>query len=215
MNLFKKAKAVEGNIDLYLASIERAALTFELGIKDYFNDKSDQFMERYAEISDLESKCDNLRRDIKITLYTDLLIPDARGDVLGLIETLDNVVDVAEKVIMQFSIERPVVWDFLVDDFIALTEAVVKSVQDLISASRAFFREFPMVTDYINKVHYWEHEADKIEERIKRKAFDSDAIEQFSKKVHMRYFAEKISLLADESESVAERLEVYAVKRSI
>jgi uncharacterized protein Yka (UPF0111/DUF47 family) len=31
----------------------------------------------------------------------------------------------------------------------------------------------------------------------------------------MRYFAERISLLADEAEDVADRLDIYTIKRSI
>jgi len=48
-----------------------------------------------------------------------------------------------------------------------------------------------------------------------RKAFDGDFIDKFSLKVHMRYFAERISMLADEAEDVADRLDIYTIKRSI
>ena len=118
--------------------------------------------------------------------------------------------------ILQFSIERPIIWEWLQDDFRELAEAAVKCSQELVGASRAFFRDIAHVSDYLTKVHYWEHEADIIEERIKRKAFDAESpIDKFSLRVHVRYFAERISLLADEAESVAEKLEVYTIKRSL
>lgn len=216
MNLFsRKARAIETSIDKYLDNITKAALTFELGLKEYYKGMNDRFQVRCEEIRLLESESDNIRRDIKVTLYKELLIPDARGDVLGLLETLDNVIDVAEKVMLQFDIEKPVVWPQLKEDFIELTESSVKCVLELIAASRAFFREISHVADFNVKVHYWEREADKTEERIKRKAFEADFIEKFSMKVHVRYFAERISWLADEAEAVAERLEVYSIKRTI
>ncbi len=174
----------------------------------------EHFEERCSDIQRLESDSDSLRFDIKFTLYSDLLIPDARGDVLGLIETLDNVIDIAEKVYVQFSIEKPIIYPFLKDDFIELAEASVKAVHMLIPAVRAFFEEPKNVTDLLTQVHFWEHEADTVEKRIKIKAFKSEEIKLFSRRVHMRYFAEKISLLADEAEAVAERLEVYAIKRA-
>ena len=96
-----------------------------------------------------------------------------------------------------------------------MTESSVKAVIALAGASRAFFREIGLINDHLNKVHFWEHEADKIEDRLKRKAFRSDEIKSFSARVHMRYFAERISLFADEAESVAERLSVYAIKRTM
>ena len=214
VSIFKKAKGIESNIEKFLKNIELGASLFELGLKEYFDGEMEHFEERCSDIQRLESDSDSLRFDIKFTLYSDLLIPDARGDVLGLIETLDNVIDIAEKVYVQFSIEKPIIYPFLKDDFIKLAEASVKAVHMLIPAVRAFFEEPKNVTDLLTQVHFWEHEADTVEKRIKIKAFNSEEIKLFSRRVHMRYFAEKISLLADEAEAVAERLEVYAIKRA-
>ncbi len=216
MNLFfQRARKVEGNIDKYLDNISKAILTFEQGIKEYFAGNFNLFEDKFKEATKLESDSDELRRDIKYTLYRELLIPDARGDVLGLLETLDDVIDVTEEVLREFSIEKPVTLEDFKEDFLSLTEKSVKSAQELVSASRAFFREISHVHDYITQVHYWEHEADKVEERIKRSAFGSEKIEKLSFKVQVRYFAERISFLADTAEAVAERLDVYTIKRSI
>ncbi len=144
-----------------------------------------------------------------------MLIPESRGDVLGLLETLDDVIDICEKVLEQFSIEQPDIPNSLVDGFIELSELSSKAVEQLVKATRAFFKEIKMVNDYINKVHFYEHEADKVEEHIKRKAFRSDEIQLFSKRVHMRYFIEKIASVSDVAETVAERLAVYAIKRKL
>ena len=210
-----KTKEVAAEIDRFLDNIESTAQIFELAVGEYLDGKRELFEERVEQIDTLEHASDELRRSIKYKLYSNLLIPDARGDVLGLIETLDNILDVAKKVVNHFSIETPIVWPFLEDDFRELTAASVKSVFALVRASRAFFREIGRVNDHLNQVHFWEHEADKIEERLKRRAFRSEEIEKFSMKVHVRYFAERISLLADEAESVSERLAVYAIKRTI
>jgi predicted phosphate transport protein (TIGR00153 family) len=216
MKIFSsKTKEVESDIDKYLDHVEQSALIFNLAIKDYINKKFDKFEERFKEVAEIERSSDELRREIKYKIYAYMLIPESRGDVLGLIETIDNVIDVAKKVLSHFSIEKPEIIDELKDDFMDLAEASSKSVIELVKATRAFFREINVVNDYINQVHFWEHEADKIEETLKRKAFNSDKIKIFSRKVHMRYFAERISLLADEAEAVTERLAVYAIKRTI
>ncbi len=216
MNLFfQRARKIEANIDKYLDNITKAILTFDQGIKEYFNGNIDLFEDKFKETSQLESDSDELRRDIKYTLYRDLLIPDSRGDVLGLLETLDDVIDVTEEVLRAFSIEKPTVLSDFKEDFLSLTEMSVKTAKELVSASRAFFRDITHVHDFITQVHYWEHEADKVEERIKRKAFGSENIDKLSYKVQVRYFAERISLLADTAEDVAERLDVYTIKRSI
>ena len=213
--LFTRAKSIESNIDKYLENILKSSLIFEAGIKEYFDNKLDKFLERTAEVRKLETQSDELRREIKYKLYKELLIPDARGDVLGLLETMDDVIDTVEMVMVRFSIEKPKLWPELKEDFLELSTASVRCVAELVSAARAFFREISKVADCIVQVHFWEHEADQIEERIMKKAFEGDFIKDLSEKVHMRYFAERISLLADEAESVAERLDIYTIKRSI
>lgn len=213
--IFKRARSIEGNIDKYLDNILTSALLFEQGLTDYFNGKPENFETRTQDMKELESESDRLKHDIKHTLYRELLIPDARGDVLGLLETLDKVIDMAEKVMVRINIEKPIVWPELKEDFLELTEATVKCVNELVCASRSFFKDFNNIADSLVKVHFWEHEADVIEERIMVKAFSGDFIELFSQKVHMRYFAERISMVADEAEDVADRLDIYAIKRSI
>jgi len=216
MNFFSsKAKQLEGDIDGYLDRVTKAGLILLEGVKAYVNGKSDKFERNFEEISILESDADNIRRDIKRKLYTYMLIPESRGDVLGLLETLDDIVDISEKVLEQFSIETPEIPEFLKSDFIELAELSSKAVEEVVKGARAFFREIAMVSDYVNKVHFYEHEADDVEEHLKRAAFNSDEIERFSHKVHMRYFAEKLAGVSDVAESVAERLSVYAIKRRI
>jgi len=214
MNLFEsKTKKLEGEIDGYLDSVSKAGLIFLEGVKSYMAGNMDRFEKNYQDISVLETEADNMRRDIKRKLYTYMLIPESRGDVLGLLETLDDVVDICEKVLEQFSIETPEIAPFLLADFIMLAELSSKAVEELVKGTRSFFRENGMVSDYVNKVHFYEHEADDVEEQLKRKVFNSEEISRFSHKVHMRYFAEKIAAISDVAEDVAERLSVYAIKR--
>ncbi len=211
----KRSKELESDVDSYLDKVSVAGLVLLDGIKSYLEGKADQFEKNYLEISKIESDADQMRRDIKHRLYTYMLIPESRGDVLGLLETIDDIVDVCEKVLEQFSIENPQIPDFLKGDFLTLAELSSKAVEEVVKGAQAFFRQIEMVSNYVNKVHYYEHKADDIEEQLKRKAFNSDEIKRFSYKVHMRYFAEKIALVSDVSESVCERLSVYAIKRRI
>lgn len=210
-----KSKQLEGDIDGFLDRVSTAGLIFQEGVKAYVAGKKSKFEKNYRDITALESDADNVRRDIKHKLYTYMLIPESRGDVLGLLETLDDIVDICEKVLEQFSIENPEIQEFLKSDFIELAELSSKTVEEVVKGARAFFREIGMVRDYVNKVHFYEHEADDVEEQLKRKVFNCTEIKRFSKKIQMRYFVEKIAQVSDVAESVAERLSVYAIKRRI
>lgn len=210
-----KVRSLESKIDRYVSLVEQSALQLEDAVKKYLNGRQELFEQKWKEIDDTEREADELRREIKYRLYAEMLIPDSRGDVLGLLETLDEVTDKAKDVAVHFSIEEPDVYPFLRDDFEELVETCAKAVNEVCAAVRAFFRDFYRVNEHVEKVHYWEQQADDIEERLKRKAFASEEIVKFSKKVHMRYFAERISRIADEAEGVADRLAVYAIKRKI
>jgi hypothetical protein len=210
-----KTTILQLDMDRYFGMIDQGALLLGEAIKNYLNGKLDSFEQKTTEIGTIEHDADELRRKIKHRLYAEMLIPDSRGDVLALLETLDNVLDSSKHVSTNFSIEQPEIPPFLKDDFLELTETCVKSVLELTLAVRAFFRELYRVSEHLDKVHFWEREADLVEERLKRKAFSTNEIQLFSKRVHMRYFAERISMVADEAEAVAERLAVYAIKRAI
>lgn len=210
-----KTKQLEADIEGYLDRVSTSGMIFKEGVKAYIQGNKDKFDKNFSEITSLESEADTVRRDIKHKLYTYMLIPESRGDVLGLLENLDDIVDTCEKVLEQFSIETPNIREFLASDFIELAELSNSAVDEVVKGARAFFREITMVSNYVNKVHFYEHEADDVEEHLKRKAFNSPEIKKFSEKVHMRYFAEKIATVSDVSEAVAERLAVYAIKRKI
>jgi hypothetical protein len=211
--LSDKSKELQAEIDHYLDWVENASLIFFEGVRCYMQNKNERFERLFSELSELESQADDLRRKIKYKLYTFMLIPEARGDVLGLLENMDTIIDTTEKVLEQLSIETPNIPDFLRQDFIDLAELSRQTVCELVKAARAFFTDIKMVNNYINKVHFYEHQADDVEEMLKRKLFKTDQITRFSFRVHLRFFTEKIASVSDEAEEVGERLSVYAIKR--
>jgi predicted phosphate transport protein (TIGR00153 family) len=210
-----KSKELENTINKYIDVVEQAALVFQEGIRSYISWKQDRFEDYYKTISELENKADEYRHDCKFKLYAYMLIPESRGDVLGVVETIDDVVDICKKVMEQMSIEQPDIPEDLRPSYLELAELSTKTILELIKATRAFFTEMKLVENYINKVHFYEHEADKLEEKLKRKIFNHKEIAYLSVKMHLRYFVEKLVSPSDLAESVAERLSVYVIKRRL
>lgn len=208
-----RSKELEGEIENFLFSIQHAAMVFFEAIKDYVAGEMELFEKRVNEIRKLESRADELRREVKRKLYVHMLIPDARGDVLGLLETLDDVVDMTKEIVVHFSIETPTIPEEYKADFIKLAEYSQRTVDELVKGASSFFTETRTTNDYINKVYFFEHEVDKIEERVKRALFKNKDIKDFSIKMHLRDFIERIAALSDIAEQVADRLSVYVIKR--
>lgn len=212
--MFRKSRALEHQIDEFLDRLSESALLFDLAIKSYLTDGySEDFAAKRKDVNDNESTADGLRRDIETQLYTQTLIPESRGDVLGLIETLDHVLNLCESALWAFDIEKPEIPEDLHPLFKELTEMVVQSVEALARSSRAFFRDFERVSYHNHKVMFYEKEADKVSTKLKRKIFSSEL--DLAHKMHLRYFVESIDNIADWSEDVADRLAIYAIKRSV
>lgn len=211
--IFSRSKELQSSMDSFIDRVEKAALIFLEGLKAYMKNKFERFEEYYNELSRLESKADTLRRDIKYKIYSHMLIPESRGDVLGVLETLDDVIDKTEKVLEDFLIEKPEIPEIMKEDFLELIELSYKAMEELAKGARAFFTELKLVNDYVNKVHFYEHEADKVEKNLKKKIFSGDEFTDLARKNSLRHYTEKIALVSDESESVAERLAIYAIKR--
>lgn len=212
--LFRRTRDLEGQIDEFLDNLSESAVMFRLGVRTYLKDGANgEFKQKLKAVNKLESDADELRRTIEKELYTHTLIPDARGDVLGLIETLDHLLNLLEGALWAIAIEKPEVPEEFKPGFRKLTNMVVQAADALVLAARSFFRSPHIVGDYNHKVLVYEKEADKISTRLKQDIFDSDL--NLSRKIHLRNFVEQIDNVADWAEDVADRLAIYAIKRTV
>lgn len=212
---FNKVSMLEGEIESMLDEISQSGLIFVAAIKEYLEGDKEKFLDRLKKVMDLESDVDDKRREIRYKLYTQMLIPESRGDVLSLLENIDNVIDAIKDVLIQFEIENPEIPEELHRDFNELAQASQEAVNYTVKAARSFFKNIHLINDYINKTYFYEHEADIAESSIKRKVFSSDEYGDLAQKMHIRDFAVHIASISDEAEAVCERLSVAAIKRSI
>ncbi len=212
--LFRQTRVVEGEIEEFLDKLSECALTFKQAIRVYMAEgATEDFEGKLAQVNQLESRADHLRRSVERALYSQTLIPDARGDVLGLLETLDSVLNLFEGALWHFSIETPDIPEEFRKAFNELAEQAGLSVESLVLASRAFFRNIEAVGDHMHKVLFHEKEADMVSTRLKRAVFAADL--PLSHKAHLRYFVEHIDNIPDRAEDVADRLAIYAIKRTV
>jgi uncharacterized protein len=214
MAFFRQSKYLEGQIDEMLDAISEGIIVFEAGVGAYFDGDTESFKSKINNISELESKVDELRRNIENDLYQHSLIPEHRGDVLGLLESIDEVINTAKETLYQFEVERPFFHKDIIKNFKQLVNCSCKAAESLVIATRAFFRDVRTVKDHIYKVYHYEKEADTISHKLKQKVFQNDKYE-LAQKMHLRYFALHIDSIADISETVADKLSIYTIKRNI
>ena len=211
--LFGRTKMLEAQFDEFMDRVIEASLIFERAFKSYLRDGySEEFNETVSEVNLLETRNDELKKEIETRLYEQTLIPDLRGDVLSLIEGLDGILNLYQGNCFRIAVERPDIPHPYHKDFKALAKTSTACVDSLIMASRAFFTNIEAVRDHNVKVMFFETEADKISTRLKTKIFGSDL--PLEHKIHLRYFCDRVEDSSNRAENVADNLAIYTLKRS-
>ena len=213
--LFKTADTVIASINEFLDAIDQGTLVFKQGVSNYLNKEYKEFTLNIETILSLESHADTIRKQIENDLYIHSLLPQFRGDVMVLLEKLDDIIDTAKENILQFDVEGPKIPIELNADFSKLTDAAVLSVESLIPAVRAYFNDAIAVKDKLHRVYYYEKESYKLADNIKRRLFKELDELKLSEKIHLRYFALHIENLSDVAQDVADLLSIMAIKRSL
>jgi hypothetical protein len=212
--LFGKSKAMEAEIDDFLDKISEGGLRFEQGITAFIDGATpERLTEQADQMRATEAEGHRLRRAIETQLYTEMLIPDFRGDVLSLLEDLNYVLGKLEDIFLSITVEQPTIDEPYRADFKLLASSAVKTIEAAILGSRAFFRNIAAVRDHLAKVYFHEDECDQIAIGLKRAIFSAN--HGLDHKIHLRYYVDKIDGLADEAEEVGDWLAIYSIKRSL
>ena len=213
-SILKKKIGIENQVDEFLDLVSESGLIFQAAIAAYLKRDTDAFLKKIEQISKAEHRGDSLTRTLEERLYLQTLIPDSRGDVLELLESMDSLLDQFKGGLWQFEIERPEIWPEFHDAFNELVGYVVESVEAVVLSARAFFKNIAAVADHMHKVSYWETESDKVASNLQRAIFKREDM-RMSHRLQIRDFVRRIDNIADESEDVADRLAIYVIKRSL
>jgi predicted phosphate transport protein (TIGR00153 family) len=212
--ILKKKIGIEKQIDEFLDKVSESGLLFKDGVHAYLKGNMEIFKMKLEQITNTERIGDSLRRNLEERLYRQTLIPESRGDVLELLESMDTLLDQFKGALWRFEIEYPEVCSDFTEDFIELTDKVVASVESMVLSSRAFFKDIDTITDHMHKVSFWEKQSDKISTRLQKSIFQRKDL-RLSHRMQIRDFVRHIDEIADCAEDVADRLSIYVIKRSL
>jgi uncharacterized protein Yka (UPF0111/DUF47 family) len=211
--LFRKNKELEAQIDEYLDQIVQGGLLFRHGLKLYLEHRLDDFEERLRALRAVEQRADDLRRRVESHLYLHTLIPEYRGDVLGLLEGADRVLNLTTATLLRYSVEEPELQDDMNDLFFELADHALAAADNMVRGCRAYFRDLTSVRDHIAQTQFHRDEASRIAEKYTRAAFRRDL--RLSHKNQLRYFVSHTEDIAEEADDVCDRLAIATIKRYV
>jgi len=212
INIFKTSKSVTLSIDEFFDKIELGTLNFKKGVHNYLDLNSNEFKENLNQIIVLENKADSIQRKIENDFYLHSLMPNYAGDILTLLESIDDIIDMSTEVLSQFDVETPHIPDSLKTDYGELVNLSAKTVENVLPAARIFFTQPEKVKDSIQKVLFYHRETHSLSTNLKRRIFQGSEDLKLSEKLHLRYFALHIEQVSDVSKNVARQLASLAIK---
>jgi len=213
-SILRKNLIIGKQIDDFLDKVSESGLMFKQGMDAYLKANKESFTRKIEEITDTEHQGDALRRSVEEQLYVKTLIPESRGDVLELLESMDSLLDRFKGVLWQFEIEQPEILPEFNEDLKELVLCVVETVEAIVRSSRAFFTNVFSVSDHIHKVSYWATQSDKISTKLQKNIFKCQEL-QLSQKLQLRDLVRHVDKIADRAEDVADKLSIYIIKRSL
>lgn len=218
LNLFmRKQRYIQDLLEQYMDTWLACMNTFHEGWTIYIEEG---LTERYAHIVELthkeESKADDLRRKIEWELYSKALLPESRGDILGILETADRLLSLSEWTLMEVKLQKLLVPEPIKSSFSNLGKAVLECCRGVDAGVRALIIKGENPKEVIRlaeKVDDLESEADHYELTAIRLIFEQDMVT--GDQVLLKNVVRNLGRVADQAESVADRLMISSVKRRV
>jgi len=160
-----------------------------------------------------ESKADSLRRKMEEEMYLGGFLPNFRGDLLGIVESIDVVANKAETVADEIELQRLVIPENMIPDFIILGRISLKAYQSTSKAAITMLSDLEKSNAYVQETRKYEHESDVLERTMVKELFIMDI--DLAEKILIKKLITKISDIADHSENVSDRIQILIFKRRV
>lgn len=210
---FQRTNLLISEIDEFIDTVSEAVMVLEQTFLHYLEDGPDDYLdEKIERIRAVEDRADELRRDIANVIYAEMLMPDTRGDVLGLLDEVDTSLDDCSHIIMKLGIERP----DLPSQFVAGLKSVlgesIKATQEVMLGARAYFNEPYAVRTHVHRISFHNREATTITLRAGREIYTSELPLERKQQIVGWFVA--LRSLASHADDIGDKLAIFAVRRS-
>ncbi len=211
---WKKQDNVEKLLHQYFDGCDECYDLFERAFEVYFEQGLGQeFEDAVLLVHSSESKADDRRREIEYLLYGKALLPESRGDLLGLLETYDRLPNIAETVLFVLSCQQTTLPVELVDKYKQLVKINVEAYRLARKAVDALMTNPKSTLSATKEVDHKESESDRLEREMVRDIFLRD--DDMGHKMLFKEYVILIGNISDRAEKVADRVGITAIKRQI
>lgn len=211
MFLYRRNRELRDQLALYIDKARAVFDAFRDGLA-YYREHGYPGLERYARLSHTdESECDQVRRQIERDLFAKSLLPEAREDVMSLLEHIDLVINQAEDVLRQIVLQRIALPPALMDRYAELGTCCHRAAITLMDQAAAALGNAPTARELGDAVKACESQADQSEQGLVAALFASDL--PLAEKLYYRDLVTLTAAMGDLAEDAANLVTVFALKR--
>lgn len=212
--LFKKQLQIESLIYDYLDNLKMTTQHFSEALNSCLkNGLCGDFDFLIKQTHKFESKADDIREEIKAVMYGKALIPESRGDIMGLLESIDEIPRILELILHMIETQKLVIPDFIVSDIQELIKISLDSCALLFKEISVLFKKIEGLRALVSTIDHNESHCDHIERRIITKVFDSD-IDPFQK-LQLKEMIIHMGEISDQADRVSKRINIISMKRRV
>lgn len=199
--------------------VKECAWVFQQAIECYISESCTRFEEFRQGIDRLEDEADAIKRRIRGHLPKGTLLQVDKFELFRYLGEQDSVLDTVEEGLDWISIRKePGIPKDLEKDILLLVDAVMNPIEELsnmVAEARAYFKNFSedrrkRVKEIIHELRQQEREADKLEDGMKQKIFNTvaDPVSVF----HLVRLAEIIGSIADHAQNAGDMMRAMIAK---
>jgi predicted phosphate transport protein (TIGR00153 family) len=213
--LFREQREVEARLAEYLDHWWSCIDHLRAGLRSFLEEgPGEQVDYFYGRIDREESTSDHLRRTVESRLFGKALLPEARGDIMRILEALDVVINRAESVLRQVVIERLEVEPWMAHGLDRLIDETAEGCRWLHEAGCNLLhgRDQP-IADLVRKVDDVESRCDHLEDDLLGRIFTSDL--ELARKLQLKDFVRRLGTISDLAEKAADQIHIVSIKRRV
>ena len=213
---FKKAHRVESLIFEYLETIGKCQANFSNAMSAclLYGTRGEDFGFYLKETHKYESRADDIYQEINELMYGKALIPESRGDILGLLGSIERIPNRFERILYMIQTQRITVPRSIWTDIQELVKISLECCDLLIRQVNTLFQKKEDLRELMGQIDAKESHCDFIERRVITKAFEDNSIEPFDK-LQLRELVESLGDISDLTDQVSRRINIISLKRRV
>lgn len=212
---FRKQHQVQVLLFKYLEALKLTQRHFSLALETCLtNDKAfGDFGFLTNQTHRFESQADDVREEIKTLMYEKVLLPESRGDIMRLLDGMDNIPRYMEIVLNMIKTQKLAIPDFIAPDIRELVRASLEAVDLMRCQVEDLFKRKGRIKELVSVIDQKESQCDKIERRLISAIFDSD-LDGFLK-LQLKELVVYLGEISDFVDVMSKRINIMNLKRHL